>query len=86
MTVSICGNATMWEKLDMDTIIQLFQDSVEGICVGVNDDHVSCSHDLSLITFDDVDKPKYIVLVAGYDNSEGTFTLLVGCDQPIGMR
>ena len=56
----------------MDTIIQVFQDSVEGICVGGNDDHDSCSHDRSLITFDAVETEKYIFHVAGYDNAEGT--------------
>ena len=42
----------------------------------MNDDHYSCfNNQLRLITFDAVDKDKYIVLVAGYAGSEGTFTV-----------
>ena len=37
MRLSICGGAI--NEDDMDTIIQVFQDSVEVICVGMNDNH-----------------------------------------------
>ena len=73
MTVSLCDGET---KNWFDTIIEVYQDSVGGICVGMNDDHDSCfNNQLRLITFDAVDKDKYIVLVAGYAGSESTFTV-----------
>ena len=66
----------------MDTIVEVYQDSIEGICFGWNDDHDYCTNgSLRLITFDAVDTEKYTVLVTGYDGSEEKFTLLVECDQ-----
>ena len=80
VAVSLCdGDPKNW----FDTIIELYQDSVEGICVGINDDRDSCfNNQLSLITFDAVETDKHIVLVAGYSGSEGKFTLSVECDHP----
>ena len=83
MRLSLCGGTINDD--DMDTTILLFQYSVEGICVVMNDNHCfSYENKLSLITFDAVETDKYTVLVAGYgDNfTEGTFTLSVECDQP----
>ena len=51
VTLYLCGGE-IWDS--MDTIIEVYQDSVEGICVGGNDDHSSCTNNWSLITFDAV--------------------------------
>ena len=59
------GGVPNWES-DMDTTIEVYQDSVEGFCAGENDDHDYCTNDQSLITFDAVETEKYIVLVGGY--------------------
>ena len=88
VTLSLCGGGNLESNMT-DTIIHVFQDNVEGICVGQNDDHDSCNNRyLSLTTFDAVETEKYIVLVTGYDESEGTFTLSVECPNhnpnPIG--
>ena len=73
VTVSLCdGEPKKW----FDTIFEVYQDSVEGMCVGMNDDHYFCfNNQLSLRTFDAVETDKYIVLVAGYAGSERTFTV-----------
>ena len=40
----------------MDTIVEMYQESVERICLGLNDDHDSSPNDIfGLITFDAVD-------------------------------
>ena len=79
VTASLCGGLNLSYFY---TIIEVYQDSVEGVCVGSNDDHSSCTSYQSFIKFDAVEREKYIVLVTGYDGSEGTFTLLVECYQP----
>ena len=78
VTVSTCSMDTVIA----DTVIEVFQESVEGTCVGFNDDTDSCTNVyLSLYTFDAVETEKYIVLVRSYDGTEGTFTISVECDQ-----
>ena len=80
VTASLCGGITNWES-DMDTIIEVYQDSLEIICVGENDDQDSCTRYRSLITFDAVEREKYIALVGNYAQSKGTFTISVKCYQ-----
>ena len=84
VTFFLCGEENIREN--MDTIIQVFQDSFEVICVGENDDIYSCTNDRSLIVFDAVETEKYIFLVVGYSGSEGTFKLSVECDHPRAIR
>ena len=80
VTASLCGGITNWES-DMDTIIEVYQDSLEVICVGENDDQDSCTRYRSLITLDAVEREKYIALVGNYAQSKGTFTISVKCYQ-----
>ena len=65
-------------ETDFDTKIQVFQDSILGLCVAGNGGDHNCGL-RSCDTFNTVDTETYIVHVTVYEYSEGKFTLSVEC-------
>jgi hypothetical protein len=78
ITVSTCGLST-----DFDTKLFVFSGTCGNYtCVGGNDDATACSSNstASSVAFNSVAGTAYLVLVSGFENEAGPFSLSATCD------
>ena len=74
MTLSTCG------ATNYDSKISVFSGTCEAlVCEAGNDDGTGCAGNSSLVTFPSVNGTNYLVLVHGYDQSQGLFTIMMTC-------
>ncbi len=82
-TATCTGNATAstCNQAAFDTSLSAF-DSCGGVELGCNDDGSGCAGFSSLLTFPVTTGTSYLVRVAGYNGTEGTFDLTMSCSTP----
>lgn len=77
VTLSTCGTA------EYDTKISVFSGACGALnCAGGNDDGVDCAGFTSQVTVPTENGVQYRVLVHGYEETSGTFTLAMTCEEP----
>ncbi|NNC95989.1 MAG: T9SS type A sorting domain-containing protein [Chitinophagales bacterium] len=81
VTVATCNFA------DYDTRISIFSGSC-GIlnCIGGNDDFSGCAINTSRYTFQTTVGTDYYILVHGFQNATGDFSITLNCDTPCGPQ
>jgi hypothetical protein len=74
VTLSTCGSASF------DTKISVFSgDCLDPVCVAGGDDAPNCPGNTSVVTFPSEDGVAYLILVHGYNQASGAFTLNMSC-------
>ncbi|MEO8589264.1 MAG: T9SS type A sorting domain-containing protein [Flavobacteriales bacterium] len=74
ITLSTC------DATDYDSKISVFTGTCEElVCAGGNDDAVGCGGNSSSVTFLSTNGTAYLVLVHGYDQDQGQFTITMTC-------
>jgi hypothetical protein len=77
VTLSTCDQSAF------DTRISVYTGGCDGLqCVLMNDDAADCAGNSSQLTFHALDGVDYLVLVHGYEENTGSFTLSMGCAEP----
>lgn len=77
VTISTC------DETDFDSKISVFTGTCEElICASGNDDSPGCDFNSSSVTFVSTAGTAYLILVHGYDQDEGLFTISVTCAPP----
>lgn len=77
VTLSTCGTAAF------DSKISVFTGGCGALaCAGGNDDDPGCTGNTSSVTIPTADGTSYLVLVHGYDQDAGAFTMSMTCAEP----